>query len=109
MIFADEYDLGARQSLRADFERLLDVNDVVLDLTDVTYIDSAFVHELMRMHDGRSSKGYQRETIVTENDNLRKIFRILDIERVFRFVARLEEVAKLDGQPAELHYARSGE
>lgn len=67
MIFGGEYDLACKEHLRADLERLANVQDVVLDFTDVTYIDSTVVVELIRINQIRSSKGYKRDNCSTKS------------------------------------------
>ena len=46
MIFRGEYDIATAARLRADLNRLRDLRRVVLDFTDVTYLDSKAIHEL---------------------------------------------------------------
>lgn len=109
MMFAGEYDLSCRDRLRRDFERLSNVQDVILDLTDVTYVDSTFIAELMRLNGTRSSLGRARETIVVGNQGVRRVFDILSLGQAFSFATSLEQVATMDGRQAALYYAHPGE
>jgi len=108
MIFGGEYDIACKEHLRADLQRLTDVQDVVLDFTDVTYIDSTILVELIRMNQIRSSKGYERETIVVQNQNLKRLFTVLNLQDVFHFVPGLEHVVQKNEQPIGLDYASCG-
>ncbi len=108
MMFAGEYDLSCRDRLRTDLDRLSTVQDVVLDLTDVTYIDSTFIAELMRLNGKRSSIGCKRETIVAGNHGVRRVFDILSLGKIFSFVTSLEQATTMDGRPAALYYAQPG-
>jgi len=108
MIFGGEYDIACKEHLRADLQRLTDVQDVVLDFTDVTYIDSTILVELIRMNQIRSSKGYERETIVVQNRNLKRLFTLLNLQDVFHFVPGLEHVVQKNEQPIGLDYASCG-
>lgn len=105
MIFGGEYDLACKEHLRADLERLANVQDVVLDFTDVTYIDSTVVVELIRMNQIRCSKGYKRETIVLQNPNIKRLFTLLSLQDVFHFVPELNHVVDKNEQPIGLDYA----
>ena len=105
MIFGGEYDLACKEHLRADLERLANVQDVVLDFTDVTYIDSTVVVELIRINQIRSSKGYKRETIVLQNPNIKRLFTLLSLQDVFHFVPELNHVVEKNEQPIGLDYA----
>ncbi|MGA8099700.1 MAG: STAS domain-containing protein [Candidatus Cybelea sp.] len=105
MIFGGEYDLACKEHLRADLERLANVQDVVLDFTDVTYIDSTVVVELIRINQIRSSKGYKRETIVLQNPNIKRLFTLLSLQDVFHFVPELNHVVDKNEQPIGLDYA----
>lgn len=105
MIFGGEYDLACKEHLRADLERLANVQDVVLDFTDVTYIDSTVVVELIRINQIRSSKGYKRETIVLQNPNIKRLFTLLSLQDVFHFVPELKHVVEKNEQPIGLDYA----
>ena len=71
MIFSDEYDIGCKERLREGLARLAVVPNVVLDFTDVTYIDSTVLSELIRMHKVRAAKGYEREVIVVQTRTYR--------------------------------------
>jgi anti-anti-sigma regulatory factor len=108
MIFGGEYDLACKEHLRADLEPLTGVQDVVLDFTDVTYIDSTIIVELMRMHQQRVSKSYKRETIVVQNQNIKKLFTLLSLQDAFYFVPDLDHVVQRNQEPVGLRYASCG-
>jgi anti-anti-sigma regulatory factor len=66
MVFGGEYDLACKEHLRSDLARIADSPDVVLEFTDVTYIDSTVIIELLRLHRSRATKGYSPLTIVLQ-------------------------------------------
>lgn len=105
MIFNGEYDIAGAQRLRADLDRMRDIKRVVLDFTDVTFVDSKAIHELVNLHHYRAGRGFERETIVFQNPNLRRLFGILKLEQVFRCVSSLSDVIRNDGTPSLLYYA----
>jgi anti-anti-sigma factor len=107
MIFRGEYDIATAARLRADLHRLRDFRRVVLDFTDVTYLDSKTIHELVDLHHYRAEKGYEREALVFRSPTLQKIFGILNLQQVFHCVSNLSDVVPKDNTPSHLFYAKS--
>ena len=105
MVFTGEYDIAGAQRLRADLHRVRDIQKVVLDFTDVSYVDSKAIHELVNLHNYRAEKGYKREAIVFQNPNLQRIFGILQLEQVFHCVSNLSDVVHSDETTSHLYYA----
>ncbi len=104
MVFAGEYDIASKEQLRAELQLLVPVSDLVLDFTQVTYLDSTAVSEMIRMHRLRADHLYERETIVVHNENIQKLFDMLQLHEVFHLVGTLDE-ALGNGQPAAIRYA----
>ena len=46
VVFAGEYDLACQKELRREFDRLHEQPNVVLDFSNVTYLDSTCIAEL---------------------------------------------------------------
>jgi len=107
MIFDGEYDIATAEGLRADLNRVRDIQRVVLDLSDVTYVDSKAIHELIALRNYRAEKGFEREAIVFHSPALRKIFGILNLDQVFHCVSNLSDVVPSDNTPSRLYYAAS--
>jgi anti-anti-sigma factor len=105
MIFSGEYDIATAARLRADLNRLRDLRRVVLDFTDVTYLDSKAIHELVALHQYRAEKGFEREAIVFHSPTLQRIFGILNLHQVFHCVSNLADVVPHDNTPSHLFYA----
>ena len=105
MIFSGEYDIADAERLRADLNRMRDIRRVVFDFTDVTFIDSKAIHELVNLHHYRAAKGFEREAIVFANPNLRRVFGILKLEQVFHCVSNLSDVVPNDNSLSHLYYA----
>jgi anti-anti-sigma factor len=105
MIFSGEYDIATAQGLRADLNRVRDIQRVILDLSDVTYVDSKAIHELIGFRNYRAEKGFEREAVVFHSPALRKIFGILNLEQVFHCVSNLSDVVRNDNTPSHLYYA----
>ncbi len=105
VVFAGEYDVASKERLRAELERLVSVQDLILDFRDVTYIDSIAVTELVRMHKLRAENLFERETIVTSGF-VRRLFDLLELKKVFRLVDTVDEA--LVGPRANVRYAFKG-
>lgn len=91
MTLIGEFDISTRDRLSAALERINDAVNVILDLTEVRYLDSTAIGEFIRLHKIRKAKGFERETIVIPNDALRRIFDILRLDEVFELTRRLED------------------
>ena len=91
MVLIGEFDISTRDRLSAALERLNDAGNVILDLTEVRYLDSTAIGEFIRLHKVRKAKGLPRETIVITNDALRRIFDILRLAEVFDLADGLQE------------------
>lgn len=109
-VFAGEYDIVHRAALRAEFDALCtEPNTVVLDMSAVTYIDSSFATELMRLHKMRAERGYSRLTIVRVAPLVKRIFAILYMGTFCRMVDRLEEAVSKDGKSVIVRQACLGD
>lgn len=64
VVFAGEYDLANKDGIRRMLRRLESSNDLVLDLTEVTFVDSTFISELIRLEKVRGAKNFDRATVV---------------------------------------------
>lgn len=77
VVFAGEYDVANKQGLRRELRRLASSDDLVLDLTQVTYIDSTFIAELILLERERHAKNFGRVTIVSPTEScVRRVFDI---------------------------------
>ena len=83
MALIGEFDISSRDRLSAALQRLYDVANVIVDLTEVRYLDSTAIGEFIHLHKIRKAKGLRRETIVIPNEALRRIFDILQLAEVF--------------------------
>jgi anti-anti-sigma factor len=107
MVFSGEYDLAARDQLRAALDSISAAPRIALDLSDVSYIDSTIIHELLRLHNARAAHELERETIIVRTANLLKVFGVLSLASVFRIVESLDEFVAKDGEHIVVQYASS--
>lgn len=107
VVFAGEYDLACKEQLRAELDRLVPVPNLVLDFSEVTYVDSTVLTELIRLHKLRAENHSGSETVVAHAGNLQKLLRIVGLDKAFRLVGALDEA--LDkGAQVEVQYAFNG-
>jgi anti-anti-sigma regulatory factor len=92
VVFAGEYDVGNKTSLRTLLDRISEIPDLVLDFREVTFIDSTCVTELLRMHTLRITNSLPRETIILGKTPIRRLFEVLDLYRVFNVVEDVGDV-----------------
>ncbi len=99
-VFTGEYDLRHQDGLRAEFDALrADPRDLVLDMSAVTYLDSTFVTELIRLHNMRAIHGVGRLTIVRVAPSVKRIFALLRIGTFCRLTDTLDEALAPLGKP----------
>ena len=106
VVFSGEYDLGCKTEFTRQLRRLASEPNVVLDLSDVTYMDSWCVSEMLSWHRRRADKGFERETIIVRTPLMRRLFSILELERFFTIVPSWD--AALAGGSAHIEYAFGG-
>jgi anti-anti-sigma factor len=109
MVFSGEYDLTQKLSVRADLASLLGESEIILDMSEVTYLDSTFVSELMRLRAHRADRNLQTPSIVRTSASVKRLFSLLNLAACFRLADTLDELLAKNGEPVEIHYARSGD
>ena len=109
LVFAGEYDLCCKRELRAELDALVDEPDVVLDFTNVTFIDSTCPSELIRLHDARERNELPRVAIVVKPDDaIARLLSIVGMDAVFRLHDTLDATIPKNGETAQIRYAFSG-
>lgn len=108
MVFVGKYDVGGKEQLRADLDRIAGLPAVVLDLSSVTYIDSTVITELMRLHNLRAESRLEPETIIVGGGHLKRLFDLLQLDKVFRLVDSANDLV-WDPESERVHYAFSHE
>jgi anti-anti-sigma factor len=75
-----EYDLTRKDEVAAMFTSIGDIGPIVIDMTDVSYIDSMILLELATLksrNDGRAIK------IIGLNSHIRRVFSIVKFDELF--------------------------
>lgn len=75
-----EYDLARLHEIAALFNSLGDDGAILIDLTEVTYLDSTVLKELARLRLQDESRVIQ---LAGANSNIRRLFKIVGFEEVF--------------------------
>lgn len=105
IVFSGEYDIASKDQVRTAFDAVSEAPRVALDFSEVTYIDSSIISELVRLHNTRAAGGLERETVVVRNKTLLRIFEILRLASVFRVVESLDQAVDKDGKDIAVQYA----
>jgi anti-anti-sigma factor len=75
-----EYDLSQKEAIASLFEALPPDGPAVIDLTKVTYVDSTFLSELVRLR--RRFKEHPI-TLLGAKDQVMRVLRLVSFERLF--------------------------
>ena len=108
-VFSGEYDATYRWKLRAEFNDVCSEPDLILDMRGVSYVDSAFSNELLRLHKCRLKKGIGGVSIVRNTFIVKRLFEILRFEALFRLADTLEEVLPRNGSDVVVQAACRGD
>jgi anti-anti-sigma factor len=91
IVFSGEYDVSCRKQWREELERLSCEPNVIIDFTNVSYLDATCMTELLRLHEHRHAKGFGRETVVLHRPLVRRLFELLHMQDGLRIVETLDE------------------
>ena len=78
-----EYDLADKDTLAALFGALTPDGAVVIDMTNVTYIDSTFLHQIDAL---RLRLKEHRVTLLGVNKHARQLLHIVNFDHLFQIV-----------------------
>jgi anti-anti-sigma factor len=109
IVFSGEYDVSCRKRWRDELERLSREPNVIIDFSDVTYLDATCMTELLRLHERRQANGFGRETVVLHRPLVRRLFELLQMQDVLRVVETVDEaVDKKELAPIVRHAFAGG-
>ncbi len=91
VVFSGEYDVSCRKQWREELERLSCEPNVIIDFSNVTYLDATCMTELLRLHERRHANGFGRETVVLHRPLVRRVFELLQMQDVLRVVETVDE------------------
>jgi anti-anti-sigma factor len=83
-VFSGEIDIASKEELRRQLDALAGVRRLCLDLSEVQYIDSTAIGELIRLHKVRLERGFDSEVVVVgQNQPIHRLLNILHMETLF--------------------------
>ncbi len=107
LVFEGEYDLGAKALLRNALSAAASADQVVLDFSAVTYIDSTALCELLLFSRARATDGRDQATLVIRDSNLLRLLEMTSVDSMFAMTDTLDEALPRDGKRAVVRYASS--
>jgi anti-anti-sigma regulatory factor len=107
-IFAGAYDVTCKRQWSEELECLCTEPDVIIDLSDVSYLDATCLTEMLRMHERRRYNGFDRETVILGQPLVRKLFDLLKIEGAVRIVECLDDATEPQKSAPIVHHAFYG-
>jgi anti-anti-sigma regulatory factor len=107
-IFSGEYDATCKRQWSEELEGLCTEPNVIIDFTDVSYLDATCVTEMLRMHERRRDNGFDRETIILGQPRVRRLFDLLKMEGVVRVVECLSDATEAQRSAPIVHRAFFG-
>jgi anti-anti-sigma factor len=82
--FFGELDIASKEALRERLDGFLAIEHLCLDFSEVAYMDSTAVGEMIRFHKSRVERGFPNDVVVLgQNQPIRRLFQILHLESVF--------------------------
>ena len=81
--FAGEYDVGSRNALREDLYALAEHDVAIADFTDVTFVDSACLAELVLLARDRNVRRRDPIKLVLPRGNVRRIVELVQVTDLF--------------------------
>lgn len=87
VVFAGEYDVANKSELLGALSRLESSDDLVLDLTAVTYVDCSFIAGLFLLEKARRARSFVRLKVVTPAKSIvRRLFEVCGITSIVALV-----------------------
>jgi anti-anti-sigma factor len=80
VLLEGEYDLTRKAEIATLFRTLDGEDDLIIDLTDVTYLDSTILDELATL---RRQSEQRSITLAGANAHISRVFRIVGFDRIF--------------------------
>jgi anti-sigma B factor antagonist len=92
--FAGEIDFMGREDFRAKLAVLAGAEGAVVDLSEVTYMDSSALAEILLLQRSRKQAGKNRLSVVV-NQRIRRLFEVAGLQNVLVLAASLDEAKAL--------------
>jgi anti-anti-sigma regulatory factor len=108
MVFSGAYDVTCKRQWSEELEGLSAEPNVIIDLSDVSYLDATCLTEMLRMHERRRDNGFGHETIILGQPRVRRLFDLLKMGGVVRVVECLDDATESKSPAPVVHHAFCG-
>lgn len=106
VVFSGEYDLRNLSELRRDLTPLQREPAIVLDFTEVTFLDASSAKEFVALHEARTVYGFPRETMIVKNGSpIERVLDYLHFDTLFTIVRR-DDDSSTDSSVVQYAFAR---
>lgn len=85
-----DLDIAQREALDWKLKPALFADPVILDLTNVAFVDSTALTAFVRLRKTRQEKGYQPELYVIPSAHIRKVFSITHLDALWEIHETIE-------------------
>jgi anti-anti-sigma regulatory factor len=107
VVFSGVYDLSVLRELRRDLTPLQWEADVVLDFTEVTFLDRASVGEFIALDKARTALGFTREKVIVKAGSaIGRLLDILRLDEVFTIVQCDSDDSSVDSSVVQYAFAQ---
>jgi anti-anti-sigma factor len=89
-----ELDIAQRDALDWKLKPAQFADPVILDLSNVSYIDSTALSAFVRLRKARIDKGYDPEVLVVANMNVRKVLALTQLDSLWEIYDTLDEALR---------------
>lgn len=86
-----EFDLYREEELRATLVATYDSPKVIIDFTDVPYIDSSALRALVVKRNVRKQKGFSPAKLVGLSGGLRRIFKVTALDQIWQMYDTVDQ------------------
>lgn len=108
MVFSGQYDVTCKRQWSEVLDGLCSEPNVIIDFSDVSYLDATCVTEMLRMHARRHDQGFDREIVILGRPIVRRLFELLKMQGVVRVVECLDDAMRLQRSAPIVRYTFSG-
>jgi anti-anti-sigma factor len=95
-----EWDIAYSNRLAWRLVATHDAPSVIVDMSNVTYVDSTCLGKLIRMRCERSERGFPPALIVLPSQHLRRVFEIVGFDKIWRLFDTLDEAIQVSRSEA---------
>lgn len=88
LVFDGEYDLAGQRDFKKKLSSADSERDVIVDFSNVSYVDSSCIAELLLFSRGRRERGLPPETIYVTAGPVAKVLQVAGVAKICRVVTQ---------------------